>query len=40
MTSEERWSWKFTPCTADPLEELDPHVQDWIVSKYGMGSYL
>jgi len=33
MTSEDDWSWKFTTRAADQFEQLDPHVQDRIVSK-------
>lgn len=33
MTSDEAWTWKFTPQAADQFESLDPHVQDRIVSK-------
>lgn len=33
MTSDDRWAWKFTPCSADQFVPLDPPVQDRIVSK-------
>ncbi|NGM70100.1 type II toxin-antitoxin system RelE/ParE family toxin [Natronolimnobius sp. AArcel1] len=33
MPSNEDWTWKFTPRAADQFAELDPHVQDRIVSK-------
>lgn len=33
MTSDEDWSWKFTPRSANQFEDLDPHVQDRLVSK-------
>ena len=33
MSSDESWTWKFTPRGADQFESLDPHVQDRIVSK-------
>ena len=33
MTSEDDWAWKFTTRAADQFGELDPHVQDRIVSK-------
>jgi mRNA interferase RelE/StbE len=33
MTSEDDWTWKFTPRAADQFDSLDPHVQDRIVSK-------
>jgi mRNA-degrading endonuclease RelE of RelBE toxin-antitoxin system len=34
MTSDEDWTWKFTPRAADQFDGLDPHVQDRIVSKF------
>jgi mRNA interferase RelE/StbE len=33
MTSENEWSWKFTPRAADQYESLETHIQDRIVSK-------
>ena len=33
MTSDEDWTWKFTPRAADQFDGLDHHVQDRIVSK-------
>jgi mRNA-degrading endonuclease RelE of RelBE toxin-antitoxin system len=33
MTSDDHWTWKFTPRAADQFDSLDPHVQDRIVSK-------
>ena len=33
MTDNEDWTWKFTPRAADQFEDLDPHVQDRLVSK-------
>lgn len=33
MTSDDDWTWKFTPRAADQFDSLDPHVQDRIVSK-------
>ena len=27
------WTWKFAPRAAEQFDELDPHVQDRIVSK-------
>ncbi|WP_436902646.1 type II toxin-antitoxin system RelE family toxin [Halovenus halobia] len=39
MTSEEDWSWQFTPQAADQFELLDGHVQDRIVSKLRVGQY-
>jgi len=33
MPSEGGWTWKFTPPAVDQFEDLDPHVQDRIVSK-------
>ncbi|ARS89627.1 type II toxin-antitoxin system RelE family toxin [Natrarchaeobaculum aegyptiacum] len=33
MTSDEDWTWKFTPRAADQFASLDPHIQDRIVSK-------
>jgi hypothetical protein len=33
MTSDDDWTWKFTPRGADQFGSLDPHVQDRIVSK-------
>ena len=33
MTSEEDWTWKFSPRAATQFDRLDTHVQDRIVSK-------
>jgi len=33
MPNEGDWTWKLTPPAADQFEDLDPHVQDRIVSK-------
>ena len=33
MTTSEDWTWAFTPRAADHFDELDPHVQDRLVSK-------
>lgn len=33
MTSNETWTWTFTPRAADQFADLDPHVQDRLVSK-------
>jgi mRNA interferase RelE/StbE len=33
MTSEDDWSWKFTPQAVNQFEGLETHVQDRIVSK-------
>ena len=33
MTSDDDWTWKFTPRAVDQFDALDPHVQDRIVSK-------
>lgn len=33
MTSNDDWTWKFTPPAVDQFDSLDPHVQDRIVSK-------
>ncbi|NLV08301.1 type II toxin-antitoxin system RelE/ParE family toxin [Haloarcula rubripromontorii] len=33
MTSSSDWAWKFTPRAASQFDELDPHVQDRLVSK-------
>ena len=33
MTSSSDWTWKFTPRAASQFGELDPHVQDRLVSK-------
>ena len=33
MTSNETWTWTFTPRAAGQFEDLDPHVQDRLVSK-------
>lgn len=31
MTSDEDWTWKFTPRAANQFDGLDPHVQDRII---------
>ncbi|WP_372910426.1 type II toxin-antitoxin system RelE/ParE family toxin [Salinigranum sp.] len=33
MTSDDDWTWKFTPRATGQFDALDPHVQDRIVSK-------
>ncbi|MDF9744487.1 type II toxin-antitoxin system RelE family toxin [Natrinema salsiterrestre] len=33
MTSDEEWTWKFTPRAADQFDGLEPHTQDRIVTK-------
>ncbi|WP_222913731.1 type II toxin-antitoxin system RelE/ParE family toxin [Natrinema sp. SYSU A 869] len=33
MTSDEDWTWKFTPRAVDQFDGLDPHIQDRIISK-------
>lgn len=33
MTSDQEWTWKFAPRAAEQFDDLDPHVQDRIVSK-------
>lgn len=33
MAADEDWSWTFTPRAVDQFEELEPHVQDRLVSK-------
>jgi mRNA-degrading endonuclease RelE of RelBE toxin-antitoxin system len=33
MTSSSDWTWKFTPQATSQFGELDPHVQDRLVSK-------
>ncbi|OAQ53694.1 hypothetical protein HTG_05390 [Natrinema mahii] len=33
MTSNDDWTWKFTPRAADQFDRLESHVQDRIVSK-------
>jgi len=33
MSKSEDWTWKFAPSALDQFEDLDPHVQDRIVSK-------
>lgn len=33
MTSDDDWTWQFTTRAADQFADLDPHVQDRIVSK-------
>lgn len=33
MRSDEDWTWKFTSRAADQFDELDPHVQDRIITK-------
>jgi len=33
MTSEDDWTWKFTPEAADQFQQLDTHAQDRITSK-------
>lgn len=33
MTSEQDWTWKFTPRAADQFDDLSPHIQDRLTSK-------
>ncbi len=33
MTSDDDWTWKFTPQAAEQFDSLDLHVQDRVVSK-------
>ena len=33
MSKSEDWTWKFASSALDQFEDLDPHVQDRIVSK-------
>lgn len=33
MANSKDWTWKFAPAALDQFEDLDPHVQDRIVSK-------
>ena len=33
MSNSRGWAWKFAPAALDQYDDLDPHVQDRIVSK-------
>ena len=33
MSSSRDWTWKFAPAALDQSDDLDPHVQDRILSK-------
>lgn len=33
MPSDEEWTWKLAPRAAEQFTDIDPHVQDRIVSK-------